>query len=460
MRQARGVLPRRDDAVMKSPAAAGTLVLVALDPSLTADQTKAWLAGADALVQDVRAAADEQGDRTATVAVGFGPTFFTRPDGTARFDGVQPPAGFDRLPPVPGSADAAADLAFYAMSTRPHVPAALLTGLKALPGTVRVEEERGHKRPGETEPFGYKDGVRNVARKDRPDVVFVDRDDLPEEPAWAGRGTYMAWMKIPQDLAAFAALSPHEQDQAVGRARDGRRLDLPAPARDEPADTSALPPASHVRKTGPRGEPRDRTQIFRRGMPYAEAAGGQVAAGLHFVSFQASLDQLRTVFNRWMANADFPTPGCGPDALLARGLIRIERHGFFFVPPDTDEPIGTGMFAPAKNKPKAPKTGRVAVRKRVVDAAGNEVDVDLAGFGFTVVDAATGQAVAEPFATNSHGHATSPDLPTGVPLRLDETAVPAGSSPAAPVPFVLDAARLVLRVDNQVVPGAVYGRQQ
>jgi len=376
MRQARGVLPRRDDAVMKSPSASGTIVVVRLDPALPAAQTQAWLAGADRLVQEIRAGHDEDGRRTGTVPVGFGPSFFRRADGTERFPGVEPPAGFDRLPPVPGSADAAADLAFYVMATRPHVPAALLTGLRALgPAAVRIEEERGHKRPGDTEPFGYKDGVRNVARGDRPGIVFVDRDELPEEPAWADRGTYMAWMKIPQDLAAFAALPAPEQDQLVGRDRGGRRLDLPAPSRVEPADTTALPPASHVRKAGPRGGPRDRTQIFRRGMPYAEAAGGQAAAGLHFVSFQASLDQLRTVLNRWMLNPDFPTPGCGAAPLLRRGLIRIERHGFFLVPPDTDEPLGATIFAAAKDKPKPPRTGRIAVRKRVVDAAGAELDV-------------------------------------------------------------------------------------
>lgn len=453
MRQARGVLPRRNDSVIKDPAAAGTLLLVALAPGLDQARTLAWLGQMDALVKTVQAATSSDGRRTGTVAVGFGPAFF------ARFPAVVPPAGFARLPKVPGSTDAGADVAFYVMATQEAVVAALMTGLAATgPAVAAVQQERGHQRTDGTEPFGYQDGLRNVRRGERGDVVFVDPDALPEEPIWAENGTYMAWMKIPQDLAAFAALTLAEQDAVMGRDRAGRRLDLPAPSRDEPdVDASGLPPASHVRKAGPRGEVRDRTQIFRRGLPYAEALGGQVRAGLQFVSFQASLDQLRVILNRWMLNPDFPAPGCGQDALVARGLVRIEAHGFFFVPPDTDAPIGSGMFAPRKDKPRRPKTGRVAVRKRVVDPAGNELDVDLAGFAFQVFDPATGQPLGGPFTTNSHGHAESPDLPTGTPLRLDETGFPPSATPAQPFPFELDSARLVHTVDNTVAAGTVYG---
>lgn len=452
MRQSRGVLPRKTDSIIKDPGAAGTLVLVTLRPDLDRTTALAWLGRADALVRAVQASTDQQGRRTGTVAVGFGPSFF------ARFPDVVPPACFGRLPAVPGSANAGADVAFYVMATQESVVAALLTGLAATaPDVATIMTERGHKRPDDTEPFGYKDGVRNVRRDDRGDVVFVDRMVLPEEPAWAQSGTYMAWMKIPQDLAAFAALPPAEQDAAVGRDRTGRRLDLPEATRDEPAQTDALPPASHVRKTGPRGEAHDKTQIFRRGLPYAEAVGGQVRVGLQFVSFQASLDQLRTVLNRWMLNPDFPVRGCGQDILIARGLIRIETHGFFFVTPDGGGPIGAGMFAAAPAKARTPKTGRIAVRKRVVDTAGTELDVDLAGFTFQVTDPGTGQPVAEAFTTDSHGHALSPELPTRTPLRLTETALTAGATGPAPFDFELDTARLLHRVDNTVAPGTVYG---
>lgn len=458
MRQARGVLPRRRDSVIKDPTAAGVLLLATLRSDLDQASALAWLERVGALVATVQSGTDAYDRRTGTVAVGFGRSFFTRPDETERFPGLVRPAGFDRPPHVPGSEDAAADVIFYIMATQESVVADFLTGLWATrPEVATVRQERGHRRDDDTEPFGYKDGVRNVARHDRGDVVFVDLDELPEEPDWAESGTYLAWMKISQNIDAFAQLPVAEQDNVIGRDRAGRRLDLPEPARDEPPIEGTLPePASHVRKAGPRGQVRDQTQIFRRGLPFAEAADGQVRVGLQFVSFQASLDQVRVVLSRWMLNPDFPTRGCGQDALLARGLVNIQSHGFFFVPPDTDEPVGAVMFGPAKRK-RRPKAGRLAVRKRVFDSTGTELDVDLAGFTFQVTDPATGQLIGEPFTTNSHGHARSTDLPTGQPLQLNETVFPAGVTPTQPIPFTLNAARLVQRVDNSVSAGTVYG---
>lgn len=46
-----------------------------------------------------------------------------------------------------------------------------------------------------------------------------------------------------------------------------------------------------------------------------------------------------------MLNPDFPRPGTGAEALLARGLITIEKRGLHFVPPDTNGPIVAGLFA-------------------------------------------------------------------------------------------------------------------
>lgn len=454
MRQARGVLPLKNDSVIKNPASAGTLLLVNLVPALDEPGVLSWLAQTDAFVKAVRASTGRDGKRTGTVAVGFGPAFF------ARFPEVSPAAGFTRLPSVPGSTDAQADVAFYVVSTREEVAAALMTGLAATSAVATIRPERGYPRADQTEPFGYRDGIRNVVRERRPGVVFVDRDVLPEEPGWAHDGTYMAWMKIPQNLTVFASLPAGEQDAVIGRDRRGRRLDLSAPSRNEPdIDASGLPPTSHVRNAGPRGPGRDGTEIFRRGMPYTEATAGKVTTGLQFVSFQASLDQLRVILNRWMLNPDFPIRGCGPDALLARELIRIDSHGFFFVPPDTDSLLGTEMFAkaPSAKKSRPPKEGKVAVRKRVVDPAGTELDVDLGGFTFQVTDQATGASVGEAFSTSSHGHALSPDLPVGMPLRLTEVTVPVGMTAPAAFDFTLSSARLVVPVENVVPAGTTYG---
>src|SRR5207302_2892203 len=102
-------------------------------------------------------------------------------------------------------------------------------------------------------------------------VVLVDRGELPEEPWWTANGTYLAYMRIGQNLDSFAALDTAGQEQIVGRAHDGRRLDLPAGTdpRAEPEFSSGEPPtSSHVRKAGPRGVDHDATLIFRRGLPF------------------------------------------------------------------------------------------------------------------------------------------------------------------------------------------------
>jgi hypothetical protein len=248
------------------------------------------------------------------------------------------------------------------------------------------------------------------------------------------------------------------QDQVIGRDRTGRRLDLPegAKVKDEPSFATDHPrPDSHVRKVGPRGfEHRDETQIFRRGLPFLEVRDGQVIQGLQFASFQASLDQFDAVFNRWMLNPDFPRPGTGVDALLARGLITIEKWGFYFVPPDTDGPIGIGMFAAVK-EPRKPKTGRVAVRKELVDANKSRLNGDLGGFTFQITDL-QGNPVGEPFTSNSHGHALSGEIPLGdyqlteLPPQPPQPPMPT----AAPVSFRLHSAQEVVKVRNQLTPDA------
>ena len=457
MRQARGVLPHKHDKVIKNPRAEGLLVFVSLRSDLDASGAAGWVSKAEAAIDKLRLP-NAEGDRVATVAVAFSPTFFA-PGGTPRFPDLGAPAGFASLPAVPEGEPVAADVVFYVMATYEAVAAEFIADLWATrPDVVSVAIERGYQRRDESEPFGYRDGVRNVHHHDRGKVVFIDLDDLPEEPAWAERGTYLAYMRIRQNMEAFAALASADQDVVMGRDRTGRRLDLPEGIRPhaEPkiaGDTPAL--SSHVRKAGPRTD--DTVAIFRRGVPYLEAApDGTVHQGLQFVSFQASLDQFETVFNRWMLNPQFPPPGPGRrDELFERQLVSIEKFGFFFVPGDDDEPLSARLLKPGKPTPK-PKSGKLHVRKTVVDSSGAEVIGDLAGFSFRVVDA-SGTVVGGEFTTNAAGHARSDEFPIGVPLRLEETVAP-GTQPAAPIEFQLDDSNLVIPVTNTVPAGSPYGR--
>lgn len=285
----------------------------------------------------------------AAVAVGLAPTFFIQ-NGAPRWSPpVEPPAGFpmDRvvsplrsgvLQHVPA---ADVDVLFYVASVYEARVKLFLAGLSQSPEVERIMLERGYQRLDETEHFGFRDGVRNVMpRTERPEIAFVHLDGREiDEPAWADGGSYMAYLKIRQDLIAFAQQSPEQREAIVGRRQDGTRLDLVADGVDpdrESADVPiALPPSSHVRKAGPRGH-HDDTQIFRRGLPYMETTPeGKLEVGLQFCSFQATLDQFDVVFNDWCMESNFPTQGAGPDALLdpARGLTQVLRAGFFFVPP-------------------------------------------------------------------------------------------------------------------------------
>ncbi len=455
MAQARGVLPYRQDKVMANPLAQGAIVTVTLRPDLDRDAAQAWLGKVEQGIAALRAETTSDGDRVATVATGFGPSFFTV-NGTKRFPGVRAPVGFSRLPNVPSTAPISADVVFYIVSVSEGVTARFLHMLwDTRPDLVTVHVERGYARLDGTEPFGFTDGVRNVVPKtDRPKTVYVDADRHADEPPFAVDGTYLAYLRITQNLDQFASLDPDTQNRVIGRTRDGNRLDEPPstdPAAEGEFNGDACPVSSHVRKTGPRGIGNDTVDIFRRGMPFCETRpDGTLTAGLQFVSFQASLDQFDVVFNRWMLNPNFPIPGAGQDALLSHGLINIDKQGFFFVPAQTDGSIATTLFR-ERGTPIRTKTGRVSVRNTLPDAGtGGASLLDLHGFQFqlTTLD---GTPVGGVFTTDGAGHALSDEVPTGEYLLI-ELPPRAPLAAIAPIPVTLKSAREPVPVTNTVPP--------
>jgi deferrochelatase/peroxidase EfeB len=462
--QAKGILPRADDHVIRNPAAIGYIIGVTLRPDISRDDVQRWLGIAKALVDEL-VKPTEEGEDLADVAAGLTPSFFGSSE-APRFVPIQVPAGFSALPPVPGE-PLKADLIFYVMSISEARVAAFLTALWATgPDVAAVGTERGYQRLDGTESFGYRDGLRNVRSDRRSVVAFVHRDELPEEPDGAEGGSYLVYMKIAQHSDAFNALTQADQDALMGRRRDGTRTDAagvdPRAETDMPASE---PPAvvSHVRKVGPRG-PRDDTQIFRRGLPFVECrADGQVAVGLQFVSFQGSLDQFDVIFNDWLMNPLFPQVGfgvarTGVDALLdpGAGLTTIERSAIAFCPPDDERFIGATLFddVPTHHKPKQ---GRVAVRKRVIDPSDPGRRFERGGFGFQLLDE-SGQPVGDTFVTDSMGHAQSDDVPTGHIYTLHELPTDrAGITPAPDQPVTLDHRRVVVKVMNEVNQAPGYG---
>jgi deferrochelatase/peroxidase EfeB len=84
------------------------------------------------------------------------------------------------------------DVLFYIMSTSEAAVAAFEGGLSATHGSAITADstERGFQRHDKREPFGFRDGLRNIPTPERLEVVFLDPDRSPEEPAWAAGGSY------------------------------------------------------------------------------------------------------------------------------------------------------------------------------------------------------------------------------------------------------------------------------
>jgi Dyp-type peroxidase family len=372
------------------------------------------------------------------------------------------------IPPLSNVAPVDGDVLFYVASVFEARVNEFISALDEMPEVASITFDRGYQRTDESEPFGYRDGVRNIRRADRPDFVFVDRDERNlEEPSWADRGSYLAFLKIRQHPQAFGAVGDEgARDAIIGRTKEGTRLDFveqKLDPKEEPSEPPPnLPPSSHVRKVGPRGK-HDDTQIFRRGLPFIETSTeGQPRIGLNFCSFQASLDQFDVAFNDWMMNPRFPSDGAGADGLLdpARQptpLTTIEKAGFFFVPPHRDEGLATAVFG-SQPKPRKPTQGRIVVRKRVVDPSDPARRFERGGFVFQVVDS-QGQVVGEQFTSDSTGRAICPaDLTIGQTYTLQELSSPVANVQFQPVQFTMDKKRQQVAAVNTITdPNTPYG---
>lgn len=489
MAQAKGVLPTRAEdreVLYKNPLMCGYFIGVKLDPTIDRTRLEGWLGAVDRLIEQLvsRVTLDGKEDaKVASVAVGLAPQLFTG----GRFDPpLEPPAAFrpslpaaaPEQPDVPnplastvaapaGAATLDADVFFYVASVFEARVNHFLSDLAALrPDVQGLSLDRGYQRLDGTEPFGYADGLRNVAPADRPRVVFVHRDERElEEPPWADGGTYMAFMRIVQNPDAFNALpSDAERDAVIGRQKDGQRLDLTGQGvdpRKEPAEPApALQPSAHVLKAGPRTR-HDDVQIFRRGLPFVETTpDGRLQVGLNFCSFQASLAQFDVVFNDWMMNPRFPGEGAGVDSLLdpARQFTAIQKVGFFFVPPYDKGGLAAAVLRD-KAEPRKPKTGRLVVHKRVVDPTDPSKRFERGGFVFQVMNA-QGQPVGGEFTSESTGRAIAPEeLTLGENYTLDELRSEfVQNVELADVSFTMDTPNKQLVVENRVTqPSTPYG---
>jgi hypothetical protein len=178
---------------------------------------------------------------------------------------------------------------------------------------------------------------------------------------------------------------------------------------------------------------------------------GSAQGGLHFASFQASLRQFEVVFAEWISDPNFPNANTGIDQLFARGLVTIERAGFFFVPPADSRFLAAGAFDAQRPEPVPRSSGRLLVRKRAVDQNGSPIGADLDAVGFQVFKP-DGTALGDMFETNSAGHATSGNLPVRQDLVLREVRAPDRFEPSPEIPFRLERRRQVQEVVNRLRP--------
>ena len=428
--QAKGIIARGDDReVLRDPSTSGYFIGVSLDASLDRSGVVASLAGLSRLIDELVARVDlpeRLQSKVAAVAIGLSRSFFEHPGVPGS---VEMPASFTReMPNARGVLSTVAlaegHLMLYVASMFEARVNAFLSDLAGLPGITSITMERGYQRVDETEPFGYKDGVRNLSFGERLKEVFVHRDGLQlDEPTWAEDGSYMVFMKISQSPAAFYSLPDDaSRDQVMGRTKDGTRLDLIGTTihpHDEPQEPPPdLPATAHVGRAGPRGK--HDVLIFRRGLPFVEVRDGGVKVGLQFCSFQASLEQFDVVFNDWMMDRHFSPQGeageVGPDALLdpSKGFTSIEKVGFYFVPPYEPEGLVAAIFNDRKERAK--ETGRLVVHKKVRASGAPDRRFERQGFKFHVQDN-TGQVIpGSEFETDSTGRGICP-----VELRIGET---------------------------------------
>lgn len=205
-----------------------------------------------------------------------------------------------------------------------------------------VLREPSHGEP--VDAFGFKDGLSQpVFFKQKlpavsthwspeaaPRMVIVTEPLAADEDEY---GSYLTFLKIDQDVHAFAAAvddvaaaSGFDQEHAaaliIGRRRNGDPLVGGASAPEaDPNDfnyssdlTGArCPLTAHIRKANPRTPESAPRRIARRSIPFV--AGPQ--QGLLFQSYQAHLaEQFEFILLTWFASNDSPETGAAHDPVL------------------------------------------------------------------------------------------------------------------------------------------------
>lgn len=217
----------------------------------------------------------------------------------------------------------------------------------------------------------FHDGVSNMHSSQRRVALEAAAD-----PAWMAGGTYMAFLRLAVDLAAWRGLSRDEQEMLVGRdkltgaalvatdaAADGgvrpvasAPLDDPPRGRgladflDPPQTTDSLLEASHVHRANQlRGSPSASSalRIFRQGYEFLDDINGVPTLGLNFVSFQRDLSIVHHILNLhgWLGDVNFGGRSESDGGASPVQLITVLAGGLYAVPPVSAPFAGHEVFS-------------------------------------------------------------------------------------------------------------------
>lgn len=219
----------------------------------------------------------------------------------------------------------------------------------------------GNQRDDHRSWIDFHDGLSNLRSEDRESVVAIGPGT--DEP-WAVGGTYLAFLRLAVDLAAWRRLDRARQELSVGRDKlsgcplvgldetGAPRTDPGCPVagtrihdarNDEPY---AEPPevadpivrASHVQRANHHIRPASDSgsrRIYRQGYEFLEWTAGPPGfrAGLNFVSFQDTPARLLKMLTleSWLGGVAFGGDEAAHPELAS--LVSVHGAGIYFVPP-------------------------------------------------------------------------------------------------------------------------------
>jgi Dyp-type peroxidase family len=268
------------------------------------------------------------------------------------------------------------------LQTRKHGILNLLDGVADitwLDGHVRRNEHGraiGALDKKQTEHFGFTDGVSQPVLLSYPSTQYgqplagplpgsqwdpraapslvLIHDPIPGNEGQSEFGSYMAFLKIEQDVELFKTAAQGlarklrvndrtAKELIIGRKQDGSPLVCDGRDVNDFADRTdptgaEWPFACHTRKMNSRQPGQEHHRIVRRGVPYTDGK----LRGMYFQCFQANLqEQFEFLFKRWANFRSQPQKGCGVDPLVGRDPNHPQQWPKLI--PDSAVPETTGF---------------------------------------------------------------------------------------------------------------------